>query len=690
MQTCPYCGQKEIAPEVRNCPSCGGYLGTTHQALAIGAVVADKYRIEGYLGQGGFGITYRARHISLRNLVAIKEYFPEGSSRQGHTVVTKVDGQKEFLEEGRRLSQLDHPGIVKVTDTLETNNTVYLVMQYIEGRSFKALLDERGSLPEKEAVGYIREVAQALKVVHEAQMLHQDIKPENLMLTNQNQVVLVDFGSSRQYAQDKTANYTRMVTPGYGPLEQYASRIQRGPYTDIYALGATLYSLLTGNIPPSAPERIENPVLEGLSCSERVKRTLDKAMRTRAAERHQNIDEFIADLQENDHQPTHNTNPTTSERLQPPHQTPGRKGSKPTALVVGAMIIGTLLYYSMRGQDEALSNSATSQLENPTQNTTNTLPPSANSNQNANQLPVTSTNRGVLTLTGHQFLVKSVVFSPTGSYLASGSFDNTIRLWGASGNSLGVIQAHADGVTSLAFSPDGAILASSSADGHVKLWDTQTGQRIQTIAGTAVGDATIWVHSLAFSPDGNYLVWGCLDGRVKVLDMAKRQVVQNIQAHSGPVLGVAFSPDGSLLATASHDTTVKLWNPLDLTLITTLNQGSAAVSAIAFSPDSRFLAFGGQNNVIWLWDLNMAALSTTLSGHQDGVESLSFAANGSLLISAGGENVVKIWEVSTGELKESISGHSDYVNAVVVSPDGTTLATASQDNSVRLWLGYLQ
>lgn len=159
----------------------------------------------------------------------------------------------KFLDEARVLAQFHHRGIVQVYSVFEENNTAYMVMEFVKGKTLQDLVDTRGPLPEKEVVGYITQAADALTAVHEAKLLHRDIKPENLMVTEDGRVVLVDFGTARAFAAGKAKHMTAMLTPGYAPLEQYGQEARFEPYTDLYALGGTCYHLLTGQMPVQAP-----------------------------------------------------------------------------------------------------------------------------------------------------------------------------------------------------------------------------------------------------------------------------------------------------------------------------------------------------------------------------------------------------------------------------------------------------
>jgi serine/threonine protein kinase len=277
--------------------------------LSPGACLASgEYRIKQPLGQGGFGITYQGIDTRLNRAVAVKEFFPEGCWREGSTVVsagrwnldTYSNAKQKFLLEGQTLGQFHHPGIVQVFYYFEENNTAYMVMEYLQGKTLAEFLKQRkGTLSEAKALEYIAKVGEALEILHQAQFLHRDIKPDNIMLADDGRVVLIDFGAARDFTTSSTARYTTMLTPGYAPLEQYGRSLKYGAFTDIYALGSTLYHLLTGEAPISAIERAAGVELKTVKeiaphVSLGVSKAIAKAMSMDVTQRIQSVREFFA------------------------------------------------------------------------------------------------------------------------------------------------------------------------------------------------------------------------------------------------------------------------------------------------------------------------------------------------------------------------------------------------------------
>ena len=265
-QTCPFCGSP-AAPSDTVCHVCGAALGrggaTALLTLPPGTTLqGGQYVLDRVLGQGGFGITYDARDTRLGMRVAVKELFVDGSTRRGLTVLPPLSQGAEvfaatrrgFLEEAQVLARFNDPSIVRVLNYFEENGTAYLVMEFLEGETLGEAIVKRGPLPPLVAAQVADSVAHALEVVHAAGLLHRDIKPDNIFLHHSGRIILIDFGSVRAFDSGKTVAHTRLVTPGYAPLEQYSSAAKFGPYTDLYALGATLFHALTGQMPPAATD----------------------------------------------------------------------------------------------------------------------------------------------------------------------------------------------------------------------------------------------------------------------------------------------------------------------------------------------------------------------------------------------------------------------------------------------------
>src|SRR5215468_4478784 len=239
-------------------------------ALPDGTELVDDYRIKRVLGAGGFGITYLADEMALARLVTIKEYFPaefaarsttsEASPRSRDCAQDYQWGLERFIEEAQTLAKFNHPNIVRVYRYFRANNTGYMVLHFEEGQSLKGWLKGLGRAPrQKELDAMIAPLLDALELIHKADFLHRDIAPDNIIVRKDGTPVLIDFGSARGEIASASKTVSALVKPGYSPYEQYATTSSKqGPWTDIYALGATLYHAVAGKRPPDSPSRMVN------------------------------------------------------------------------------------------------------------------------------------------------------------------------------------------------------------------------------------------------------------------------------------------------------------------------------------------------------------------------------------------------------------------------------------------------
>ncbi len=303
---CPTCLTDNSDVTV-NCITCGMPLIEPTYYLSPGTLLQQgKYRIEQKIGEGGFAITYKGFDLTNSRIIAIKENWPEKASRQGKSIVwpSSIPPQarqkqiQEVRNEAERIKKCVHPSIVEVYESFEENNTAYMIMSFIEGKTLFKILKEQGSLVESRVNRYFIQIAEALKVIHSNQILHRDIKPDNILVNRQDTPILIDFGAAREFIANKSENHTQIVSQGYAPLEQYSYRAKRSASTDLYALCASMYELLTGELPASATERITTETLIpprqlAPNISSITEQVILTGMRTRVEERFQTANELI-------------------------------------------------------------------------------------------------------------------------------------------------------------------------------------------------------------------------------------------------------------------------------------------------------------------------------------------------------------------------------------------------------------
>ena len=321
MRRCLGCFEK-IEDDVKTCPYCGYVDGTPPEEavhMEPGTFLAKRYTIGKVLGYGGFGVTYIGWDAMLEHKVAIKEYLPSEFSTRvpGVSKISIFNGVKneqflaglnKFVDEAKRLSLFQkEEGIVKIYDCIAENDTAYIIMEYLEGETLSDRLKREKTIPEKEAVEIMMPVMKSLDVVHNEGIIHRDISPDNIFITKDGKVKLIDFGASRFATTAYSRSLTVIIKPGYSAEEQYRSKSDQGPHTDVYSVAATLYKMITGQTPPDALERrakLENSKRDILTEPHKINKKISlvtenailNALNIRIEDRTPTIRKLISDL----------------------------------------------------------------------------------------------------------------------------------------------------------------------------------------------------------------------------------------------------------------------------------------------------------------------------------------------------------------------------------------------------------
>lgn len=589
-----------------------------------GQSLSGRYIIEKKIGEGGIGVTYLAKNqrSELRVIKTLREDILVNPAWKPY--LDKI--RQDFRDEAIRLSVCLHPHIVKIKTIFEEENSPCIAMEYIEGADLSKYLRRMGILSETEALQYIQQIGDALKVIHRRGLLHRDIKPSNIIIRQgKPEAVLIDFGIAREFIPNQVQKHTIYHTPGFAPPEQYQSEALRGEFIDVYALAATLYTLLTGVTPTSAENRNQHTLLKppqeyNPHISDRTNQAIMRGMALNANYRPQSVEEWLQLLKKS-------IDEGTNLAVVPPTQI-------------------------------------------------STPPP---------KFLLCQEWKCLHTLEGHSSMVHAVTISPDGKIIASGSSDKTIKLWELqSGKLLRQLgrwfSGHSGIVDTLAFSYDGEILASGSWDETIKLWSVSKGKQIRTLKGH-----NSCVNYLAFNPNGQILASSSADSRIKLWQVVDSKEVSNFTGHSDSVSSIAWSPDGDFLASASADYTIKIWRASTGREIRTLHGHSLFVNSLAYSQDGEILASGSSDNTIKLWQASTGREIRTLKGHDDAVWTVALSPDKEFLVSGSWDNTIKIWQLSTGKEICTLRGHSNYVRSIAISPNGKTLVSASDDGTIKIW-----
>ena len=699
-------------------------------ALRPGAML-HEFRIDAVLGHGGFGITYRALDTALRKAVAIKEYLPnELAARDSDSTVRakSADDQQQFeegvaafLDEARLVARLRHRNIMEVLRFFEANGTGYIVLGYEQGRTLKQRLDD-GPLAETELRHVLDGLLDGIEVLHNEAILHRDIKPSNIILSDsrvpgeRGVPVLIDFGAARDFRSRHSRSVTTIVAPGYAPPEQYGIGGQAGPWSDLYALGATAYRCVTGQAPPEALRRLRKdpyvPAVEAAAerYDEGLLDLIDRLLAVDEEQRPQSAGEVREALRSPAVPPRGTGRVAGATRTtQPDVTTPSRSRRLAgilASVVAAAVIAGGVVLWTDRTIPKfvgaLVSKTGTEKVETavvaaPASDKAAVSPAAVAATPKADVAPISASASPMVKRSlvdalaagfepvadwGHVNSIVSVAVSPDGGTLASAAYGNMIKLWDvASGRERRTLTLHGTVAQSVAFSPDGRTLASGMGWGNdhtIKLWDVASGRELRTLTGHG-GD----VRTVAFSPDGRALASGSDDKTIKLWDVASGRELRTLTGHADHIRSVVFSPNGQSLASGDLGKTIKLWDAASGRELRTLTGHGDTVRSIAYSPDGRTLASGSDDHTIRLWDVASGGELRTL-GHGY-VASVAFSPEGrTIASSAAGNMTIKLWDVASGQELRTLTG--DFVRSVAFSPDGRALTSVdTDDKTIKLW-----
>ncbi|OGI45549.1 MAG: hypothetical protein A2151_04915 [Candidatus Muproteobacteria bacterium RBG_16_65_34] len=696
-------------------------MGAYHKdALPPGHQLAE-YLIESILGYGGFGITYLAQDTGLGALVAIKEYLPhEMTTRDDkYSVIPNPSreairdyhwGLKNFVKEARALAQFKHPNIVRVLRFFEANGTAYMVMEYEKGAGLADHLKRHGPrLDESMLLRVFIPILNGLRAVHEAGMLHLDIKPENIYLRGDGSPMLIDFGSARQAISMASHGQRVVLTQGYAPIEQYPDKGAPGAWTDLYALGASMYRCISGKRPVDSLERYKavlgyqvDPVPPAVKVGDKhyqrgLLECVDWALQIYPKDRPQSARELQDSLMGQ-----RRATGSTGSRPVPsagaagaamPLPTPARSAPQEpdvasparSRVTIILLLVLLLVFAAYSLWEELTEHSAPS--EPPVRSAP---PPRSDGASPVKVAPEPPAPRPVAerfaspglaaTLNGHRDWVQAVAVSLDGKWLASGGVDKTVKLWDAAkGKALATLRGHDSAVNAVAFSPDGKRLASVGNDGAVRLWEVESGAARGALRG--YGGA---LYAVVFSPDGRLIAAAGRDRAVFFWDTERGTRLRTLEGHRGDVHALAFSPDGRHIASAGADKVIKIWVRQTGEEATNLVGHSGTVLALAYSPDGKRLASGDVADTVRIWDAQTFVVRHTQRGMRHAVLALAFSPDGRWLAAGIADPDVLLLNGDDAEVAHVMSGHRDYVQAVAYAPNGA-LATASRDTSVKLW-----
>ena len=688
-----------------------------------------EYVIEKTLGTGGFGVTYLARDSQLGTQVAIKEYFPSAYAlRDPEGIVTPKNteqaqriyrwGLEQFLKEAQALAQFKHNNIVRVLRFMETNGTAYMVMEYEPGQSLAAQLETGdGTLTDAKLLQVFIPILNGLQAMHEAGLVHLDIKPDNIYIGSDGRPILIDFGSASQIAAQKATGQVA-ITPAFAAIEHYPDKGKRGPWTDIYSIGATMYRCIAGNPPIGSMERYKSILqyqkdpliltteLDVSGYPDYLRDCIDWSLEIYPQKRPHSALMLQQGLMgkgrpgttKKTKQKVAASESTNKLAAQPAGHTSEKYDEEGNRLVTDPLRIAkwlaaallviaigaTTFAWLQRPAPQSFREVARQDQQPATETTAS---PTAESGREAapaepepsQVVPAIEVppDRLLQRLGGHNANITAVVALADGR-MASADVDGKILLW-QPGNALAVktINVNKGEIQALAASPDGTLLAAAGVDGVVRLWDSTTGAANGELKGQSYA-----VYAIDFSPDGRWLASAGKDRIIMVWDLQSRKVALELTGHERAINAVRFSPDSNVLASAGEN--IRLWSMPTGQAITTLYAHRGIVRSVDFSADGHWLASAGFGGVIKLWDMG-SGNSLNLTGAPDTVFSIRFSPDSRWLASAGSNHLVTLWSVDNGNFYKDLQGHAGAVTSLTFAADGKALVSGGRDHKLIRW-----
>lgn len=591
------------------------------------SVRQGRYSIVRQLGAGGMARVFLAKDALMNYPVVLKEMPPLFITREQEDYM-----KKRFRKEAQLLYRLRHKNLPRVTEYFIEGGSMFLVMDYIDGEDLEKLASK---LPGKritveQCVKWMNEVLHILEYLHnqDPPIIHRDVKPSNIMLTKEGEIFLVDFGTARASG---SLTFTRVGTPGYASMEHFTGKFC--PSSDLYSLGASFHFLLSGDDPANREDFDFPPLsLYRDDIPNVLQQILEKMLQLKKEDRYQSAEEVLSDL----------------DNLEDQGLRKIRHKPLPT--------------YKRQTITETSSSSVQTTSEKDT-------------------LINVSGWTCLKTLEGHARAVTSVAFSPGLKYIATGSQDNTVKIWDAKNCAyIRTLRKHTDDVTCVLFSPNEKFIVSGSRDRTIRMHDAFRGTFFWTLTGH-----TDSISDITYSHNGDYLISCSEDKTIRIWDTGYRVCTKILNQYDSCYNSVAISPEGDTIASGTDEGIIRLWDFETGKCINSIESGSASVLSISFSPGGDNLVSGHPDGSLKIWEIKTGMLTGEFKEHRNEVNSVIYSPQGRHIASGSQDRQVRIWHPSSGESLATLKGHEREVLCVTFSPDGRMLASASADRTVKIW-----
>jgi WD40 repeat protein/predicted Ser/Thr protein kinase len=758
--TCPKCGSALSDEGLFGlCLKCLGRFGLAADAGGNTMLRLGDYELLEEIARGGMGVVYRARQLSLNRIVALKVVL--------HGPFASPDFVRRFLKEAEVTATLRHPNIVPVYEIGEYDGHHFLAMEYVDGQNLADLVRDQ-PLSARRAAVYVKAVAEAVHYAHQRGVLHRDLKPSNILLDAFDHPRVTDFGLAKIVGHDAELTATGQVlgSPSHMPPEQAAGKVsQTTAQSDVYSLGSILYQLLSGRPPfqggtlpellaqvqeaePIPPRRL-NP-----SVPENLQSICLKCLRKEPERRYASAQELADDLDRFLNQKPVLARPVpVAERVWLWCQRRPNLALMSLALFLALVFgFGGILWQWRRAEFHARGekkqrlateeNAAKIRLNlyaadvylaaqaihdgdyGLARRTLDSLRPQGGEEdlRGFEWRYLWNLCRGnqLATLTGHQWIVTCVAFSPDGTLVVSGGMGGEIRVWDVAKHScVREFNPDAHSLWSVAFTPDGRALMLAGTQG-VQFWNMETWQMVKKFPGMIAslsrdgnivaisesspfssedtGPVTLWNwrtgeklrtfdqsgRVLALSPDGRRLAMAGKVSGILICDSASGAFVKTL-ATENPVWCLNFSPDGNKLVSAGWCGQALVWDWTTDAPPHVITANRLNLWTVVFSPDGATIVTTSSDQTVRFWDATTLAPEAVLHGHASEVWSAAYSADGKMLVTGGKDQNVMLW--STDQQTKPDMLPNDSYAAPLFSPDGTELATVKphSDAASQLW-----
>ncbi|MBV9614165.1 MAG: protein kinase, partial [Ktedonobacteraceae bacterium] len=663
---CLQCGAGNL-PHAKFCVACGHSLqldssmplpampaspkasftpsATPQSSFAQYPLLKERYRILAPIGTGGFAEVYKAADNQFGGrLVAIKAMGIEGLNAREVNEATEAFEREAFM-----LANLVHPNLPAIYDYFHENQHWYLVMSFIEGMTLEDYLQARGGrLPVEKVLPIGIQLCTVLGYLHKRQppIIFRDLKLTNVMRTPERQIYLIDFGVARLFKHGQARDTMALGSPGYAAPEQYG-KAQTTPQADIYSLGATLHTLLSGVDPSEAPfhfaplhipaypdlntlimRMVERDARKRPASISVVKQELQRIALGHSSEwAQQNWQKNVLHYATQSKAPSSPSSPSVSPGLQP-LQIQHINQKKPPQNVLNSVqhIAQPISFLPQPPAPQFMAGGQQQAFYRP-------VPP----RQPSSHPPLSR---------------RAMVVSGVGGLFVAGGLLNYF----------------------LSRPAEPSVIVTSPAQ--------TAAQSIPPAPAQVQNPAALF--AVAWSPDGRRIIAGSGSGTVNVMD-SRGQLINTYNGHNATITGLAWSPDSRRVASGSYDTTVQLWNPDTDKTLATYQQDVGSVNAISWSPNGNYIVSTDYTHNVLVWNAGSLQTVQTYSNHKDQVRSVAWSPNSRYIASGSADYSVQVWGALTGNTVFNYQGHKGAVGSVSWSPDGRRIASASDDYTVHVW-----